>query len=63
MSTRNHSTSAIEPVGGTRVVESSSARVKLHVLGIDARTVNPWVVDVVLSTLDTQDLELVVKVG
>ena len=61
--TRYHSSSAVKPVRWSRIVEGSCLGVELHVLWVDTRPVDPWVVQVALTTLDHQDLELVIEVG
>ena len=61
--TRYHGSSAIKPVRWSRIVEGSCLGVELHVLWVDTRPVDPWVVQVALTTLDHQDLELVIEVG
>lgn len=63
MSTRHNSSAAIEPLRGTGVVEGGSLAVQLHVPRVDTRTENPWVVEVVLSSLNQEDLEVVVEIG
>lgn len=59
----HNSSAAIKPLRGTRVVESGSLAVQLHVPRVDTRAEDPWVVQVVLSTLNQEDLEVVVEIG
>jgi hypothetical protein len=63
MGARDDGSTTIEPLGGSRVVEGSRLGVKLHVSRVDTRAIHPGVVDIVLSALDQQDLEIVVQVG
>ena len=63
MRNRHNSSAAIEPLRGTRVVEGGSLAVQLHVPRVDTGTENPWVVEVVLSSLNQEDLEVVVEIG
>jgi hypothetical protein len=63
MSARDNSSTSIEVLRGARVVESSCLGVQLHVLWVDAGTVDPGVVEVALSGLNQEDLEFVVQVG
>ncbi len=62
MGTRNNCSTPIEPLGGARVVEGGRLGVQLHVPWVDTGTVDPWVVQVALSALNQEDLELVVQV-
>jgi hypothetical protein len=59
----HNSPAPIEPFRRTRVVEGSSLAIQLHVLGVDTRAEDPWVVEVVFSGLNQEDLEIVVKIG
>lgn len=59
----NNSTTASKPLRGPGVVKGSRLAVQFHVPGEDARTENPWVVQVALSGLNEHDVELVVQVG
>jgi hypothetical protein len=63
MSDGHHSPAAIKPLRGSRVVEGGSFAVQLHVPRVNTRAENPWVVEVVLSALNQEDLEIVVQVG
>jgi hypothetical protein len=63
MCTRNDSSASVEPFRWAGVVEGGSLAVQLHVPRVDTRTEYPWVVQVVLPTLDQEDLELMVQVG
>lgn len=63
MSGRDDGLAAIEPLGRTRLVEGCGLGVKLHVTGVDARAVDPGVVQVALASFDEKNLEVVVEVG
>ena len=63
MRTRHNSPTSIEPLGRSRVVEGGSLTVQFHILRVDTWTEDPWVVEVVLSSLNQEDLEIVVEVG
>lgn len=54
---------AIEPLGRPGLVEGGRLRVQLHVPGVDTRAEHPWVVEVVLSTFNEKDGEVVVQIG
>lgn len=56
MSTWYNSSSSIKPLWWSRVVEWSSLAVKFHVSRVDTWSVNPWIVEIVLTTFDDQDL-------
>lgn len=59
----NNSLATTEPLGWSGLVEGSCLAVQLHVAREDARAEDPWVVQVVLSTLNQQDGEIVVKIS
>jgi hypothetical protein len=59
----HNSSTSIEPFGRSRVVEGGSLAVQLHVLRVNTWTEDPWVVEVVLSGLNQENLEIVVEVG
>jgi hypothetical protein len=63
MSDGHHSSAAIKPLRGSRVVEGGSFAVQLHVSRVNTRAENPWVVEIVLSALNQEDLEVVIQVG
>lgn len=63
MSARDNSFTTIQPRRGPRVVESSCLGVQFHVSGVNARTIDPRVVQVTLSRFDEKDLEVVVEIG
>lgn len=63
MCTGHNSSASIEPFRGPGVVEGGSLAVQLHVPGVDARAEDPWVVEIVLTSLNQEDLEVVVEVG
>ena len=46
MGARNDGTTAKEVLGGLGVVERGSLGIKLHVSGEDARSIDPWIVQV-----------------
>lgn len=62
MGGRHNGLTASEPFGRSRLVEGSRLGVKLHVARVDARAVDPWVVEVVLTSLDQENLQVPVKV-
>jgi hypothetical protein len=55
MGARHDSSSSIEPFRWPRVVEGGSLAVQLHVPRVDAWTIDPRVVQVVLTTLNQED--------
>lgn len=59
----NNGLAATEPLGWSGLIEGSCLAVQLHVAREDARAEDPWVVQVVLSALNQQDGEIVVKIG
>ncbi len=63
MGAGNNRTAAVEPFRGPRVVERGRLGVELHVSWVDTRAEDPWVVEVTLSALNQEDIELVVKIG
>jgi hypothetical protein len=60
---RDNGTTATEPLGGAGLIEGCSLGIQLHVAGVDARAVHPWVVEVALSCLNEKHLEVVVEVS
>ena len=60
---RHNSSASVKPFRRARVVEGSSLAVQLHVPRVDTWTEDPWVVEIVLSSLNQEDLEVVVEVG
>lgn len=62
MSSRNDSRTTAEPFRRTRLVEACSLGVQLHIPREDAWPEDPWVVKVILSSLDEKNLEVVVQV-
>lgn len=62
MCARHYSSSSIKPFRGSRVIEGGSLAVQLHVPRVDTGTENPWIVQVVLSALNQEDLEIVVQI-
>ena len=63
MSSRNNGAATGEGLGRTRLIESGLVAVELHVPREDARPEHPGVVEIVLSCLDQENLEVVVQVG
>lgn len=62
MCARHYSSSSIKPFRRSRVVEGGSLAVQLHVPRVDTWTENPWVVQVVFSALNQEDLEIVIQI-
>lgn len=63
MGTGHNCLAAIEMLTCPRVVERSCSRVEFHVTGVDTRAVDPWVVEIVLTTFNEKDSELWVEIG
>lgn len=63
MGTGNNCLAAIEMLTCSRVVERGCSRVEFHVTGVDTRAVDPWVVEIILTTFNEKDSELWVEVG
>lgn len=63
MCTGDDCSPAIEPFRRSRVIEGCSLAIKLHISRINARSVDPWIVQVVLSSLDQEDLKFMVEIG
>jgi hypothetical protein len=63
MSGRHNGTTAVEPLRGAGLIEGCRLGVQLHVTGKDSRTKDRGVVEICLSGLDEEDLEVVVQVG
>lgn len=60
--TRNDSSASIEPFRGSRVVKRGSLAVQLHVTWVNTRAEDPWIVQVGLSSLNQEDLEIMIQV-
>jgi hypothetical protein len=63
VSTRDHCPTPIEIIRRPRIVERCGFAVELHIDRIDAWTVNPWVVQVVLTAFNQEHLKVMIKVG
>ena len=63
MGARHDGATSIKPFGWTRVVESGRLGVQLHVSRVNAGTVDPWVVQIALSSFNQKDLEVVVEIS
>lgn len=63
MRARNDRPPAIQMLGRVRVVERCCIRVQLHVARIDPGAIYPWIVEVVLASLNQEDLQVVIEIG
>ncbi|KAH3669438.1 hypothetical protein OGAPHI_001559 [Ogataea philodendri] len=59
----NNSSSTVQSLGRSGSVESSSLGVKSHVSWVNSWKIHPWVVDVVLTTLDKSNSKIWIKIS
>lgn len=62
MGTWDNGLSAGKPFRRARLIEGRRLRVNLHILRIDTRPEDPWVIQVALSRLNQEHLKIVVQV-
>lgn len=62
MGTWNHRLSPREPFRWTRLIEGGRFRVQLHVTGVNPWPEDPWVVQVAFTSLDEQNLQVVIQI-
>lgn len=60
---RNNSSATSQPFRWPGVVKGGSLAIKLHIARVDTRPEHPRIIEVASTSLDQQDLQLVIEIG